>query len=77
MLILIDGYQTSLFLSGKSCSLAELRARTKRILAMENGNFPELFSRIYSFEIYPNDPDLQVDFVIDLDIHLVYKPLYT
>ena len=78
MIIEIESYERkNLYLSGGTCSGKSLRDKMNHILAMSNGNFVELFCRIYGFERVPDGVEIDTaDFVIDLDTYIVYKPKY-
>ena len=75
MLVLIDSYFGNRLISGRKCSLKELRERLKKIIEMSHGeDFTTLFCRVYNFEELPLGDDFEIDMIIDLDTHLVYKP---
>ena len=76
MIVEIESYKIKdIYISGKSCSEKDLRQKVKNVLLIENDNFVQLFCRLYNFDVINTFSDT-VDFVIDLDTHLVYKPKY-
>ena len=76
MIIEIEAYNIkNVFLTGKTCTEKELKQKVSYILSLSNDNFVELFCRQYSFDKV-NYKFNEVDFVIDLDTHLVYHPKY-
>lgn len=78
MIIEIESYNIkNLYLSGGSCSEKSLREKMNHILAMSDGNFTELFCRVYGFELISDSVEIDApDFVIDLDTYILYKPKY-
>jgi TorA maturation chaperone TorD len=65
--------------SEKEYQLNELQVKVMRMIQRANTtaeDFTTLFCRTYQFEELPYSDDIRVDFVIDLDIHHVYKPCY-
>ncbi|MCL2545406.1 MAG: hypothetical protein FWE77_05745 [Clostridia bacterium] len=74
-MVYIESYFGDALIAGKKCSERELREKAKKALELsEANNFVALFCRMFKFEEHPLQKDVQVDFVIDLDTHLVYAP---
>lgn len=62
---------------GKKCAEQELREKFKKIIKIiEIKDFTVLFCRMFNFEEYVLNEYTKVDFIIDLDAHLIYAPLY-
>jgi hypothetical protein len=77
MFIFIESYLGDRLISGKKCTEKELREKfMKAVKAMKTEDFTNFFCRMFQFNEIPMDKDVQVDFMIDLDTHLVYKPQY-
>ena len=77
MLVAIDGYETEAIIWGKKCSLKELRLKMLETLnKLPEKYFVDLFCRMWGFEKVLYAEDIQVDFVIDTDTHIIYKPRY-
>jgi len=76
MLILIESYFGDRLISGRKCSLKELYERFRNVTEMSHDeDFTALFCRVYNFEELPLCDDFEIDMIIDLDTHLVYKPV--
>lgn len=77
MLIEIESINGDVLLSGKRSSAEQLKYRMMKVLnEVSEDDFVSVFSVRYGYNIYPHDENIQVDYVIDLDIHKVYKPTY-
>ena len=77
VLILIESFPRDRLISGKSCSAKELEERFRQVLKLAGEkDFADVFCRMYGFEEYLMEKDIPVDFVIDLDTHLLYRPRY-
>jgi len=77
MLIYIESFWGDRLISGKKCTENEVRKKFKEAVKItETADFTALFCRIFQFDEYPLAKDIQVDFIIDLDTHLVYRPHY-
>ena len=77
MLIEIESFYGNKLISGKKCTGKELRSKFKEAIKMaDTDNFTVLFCRLFQFEEIPFDDNDKVDYVIDLDTYLVYKPRY-
>ena len=76
MLIEIESAFGDTLLHGKHLSLPELKSQVKRILC-EAGeeDFVSVFCASCQYEILPHSFDQTVDYVIDLDTHLIYSPI--
>jgi len=78
MLVMIESFYGDRIISGKKCTEKTLRQKMNKILGMIGSieDFTHLFCRVYCFEEYPCSEDIKIDFVIDLDTHIVYTPRY-
>ena len=77
MLIYIESLWGDRIISGKKCTEKELKEKFKKVIKIvEAEDFTALFCRMFNFEEYFLDEDIQIDFVIDLDTHLIYTPHY-
>ena len=77
MLIRIDSYLGDKLIFGKRCTKKELRKKFDKVIeAVETEEFTTLFCSMFQFEELSIDEDIRVDYVIDLDTHLVYAPHY-
>ena len=78
MLIEIESVYGDTLLHGKILPPAELTAQVKRILfAVGEEDFVSVFCARCQYEIIPHSSDHPVDYVIDLDTHLIYSPSHT
>lgn len=74
MLIRIESFYGDRLISGKVSSVGQLKYRMMTVLAeMGENDFTSIFCVRYGYDRYPYDPDIQVDYVIDLDTHMVYQ----
>lgn len=82
MLIFIEVYPKDRLLSGPKCSVSELKKRVSNILTeAATKDFISIFCARYNFEELPLDnlpinENIEVDYYIDIDAALVYKPSY-
>lgn len=77
MLIEIESFYGDSLLSGKVSSIEQLKYQVMTVLAdCDIQNFISVFCARYSYDIYPYDESIQVDYVVDLDTYSVYKPVY-
>ena len=77
MLIRIDSFFGDKLIFGKRCTEKDLREKFNKVIeAVETEEFVTLFCRMFQFEELPVDEDIRVDYIIDLDTHLVYTPCY-
>lgn len=77
MLIEIESFYGDSLLSGKVSSIEQLKYQVMTVLAdCDIRNFISVFCARYSYDIYPYDESIQVDYVVDLDTYSVYKPVY-
>lgn len=77
MLVEIESFWGNKIISGKKCSEKELRRKMNKALKItETEEFTAIFCRMFQFEEYNFSDDVRVDFIIDLDTHLVYAPKY-
>lgn len=77
MLIQIESFLGDALLSGKVSSIGQLKHRMMMVLAdCDTCDFIAIFCARYGYDIYLYDENIQVDYVIDIDIYKVYKPVY-
>ena len=77
MILEIESVSGDVLLYGKRLCEAELRERVESLLGLvDEEEFPSAFCLRYGYETIEYDPNLKIDFVIDLDTHWVYKPKY-
>ncbi|GKX53385.1 hypothetical protein [Budvicia aquatica] len=77
MLIEIESLNGDILLSGKVSSVGQLKQRMMDVLDEVGSNdFVAIFCARYGYDIYPYDHNIKVDYIIDLDVHRVYKPAY-
>jgi len=77
MLVCIENFFGDTLISGKKCAEKELREKFNTVIKLTNAeDFTRLFCCRFHFNELPYTEDVQVDFVIDLDTHLVYKPRF-
>lgn len=77
MLIEIESLNGDMLLSGKVSSVGQLKQQVMNVLAEVGRNdFVAIFCARYGYDIYPYDQDIKVDYVIDLDVYKVYRPIY-
>ncbi|STO07589.1 Uncharacterised protein [Exiguobacterium aurantiacum] len=76
MIIEIDGYWGSVYLSGKKCSkqrISEMYRQTKeRVTDIQD--FPDIFCRLHRFDRISCSSDGNIDFVLDTDTDRIYTP---
>lgn len=77
MLVEIESFWGDKIISGEKCSEKELRHRVNVVLKItDTEEFTSIFCRMFQFEENKFTDDVRVDFVIDLDTHLVFAPKY-
>lgn len=81
MIIEFESYFGNCIVTGKQCSKKRLREMLKESLKICDynlNNIVRIFCSIYNFDItiIKEQKDIQIDFVIDLDTQLIYKPKY-
>ncbi|OCG01059.1 hypothetical protein [Gilliamella sp. wkB112] len=77
MLIEIESFYGGTLISGKVRSIGQLKSRMMKIIhEVGPEQFIDTFCHRYGYDIYPYDNNIQVDYVIDLDIYHVYQPSY-
>ena len=78
MIIEIEGYQIKAFVSGKKCTAGKLQWQMKKVMEhiADNQHFISLFCRLFDYEEIVYSDETEADYVIDTDIHRVYKPVY-
>lgn len=76
MLIGIESINGDVLLSGKVASVGQLKQRMIAVLSdVSENDFVAVFCVRYGYDVYPYDENITVDYVIDLDTHLVYQPI--
>jgi len=77
LLIRIDSFFGDKLISGARCTEKDLKEKFDKIIKVaEATEFTALFCRTFQFEELSTDAYIRVDYVIDLDTHLVYAPRY-
>jgi len=77
VLVLIENSRGDKLISGKKCTEKELRKKVKEVIEITKvEDFAPLFCRMFQFDEQLLDKEIEVDYVIDLDTHLVYAPRY-
>ena len=77
MLVYVESYWGDKLITGKKCTENELRKKFKKaVVITQTEEFTALFCRMFHFDELPLDKDIKVDYIIDLDTHLVYAPSY-
>ena len=77
MIIEIESFESENLIYGKEINYVELQRIVKELLELvEEKDFLPSFCLRYGYEIISNDEILKVDFVIDLDTHMVIIPKY-
>lgn len=77
MLIKIESFYGNSLLSGKVSSIGQLKYQVMTVVAdCDIQDFISVFCARYSYDIFLYDENIQVDYVVDLDTYLVYKPVY-
>ena len=77
MKLYIESVYGDIIIHGKRIEDEELREITKELLNLVGEKeFSSAFIMRYGYEELPFDIHTKVDYVIDLDTHLVYKPKY-
>ncbi len=77
MLVEIESFWGDKIISGKKCSEKELRQKMNEVLKItETEEFTAIFCRMFQFEENNFSDEVRVDFVIDLDTHLIFVPKY-
>jgi len=78
MLVFIESFWGNKIITGKKCTENELRNKFKKALKItQTAEFTALFCRMFQFDELPLDEDIHVDYIMDLDTLLVYKPRYS
>ena len=77
MLIELESVYGDKTIHGKYLNRSELQNALNEILrTVEERDFPSIFCARYGYEEVPHSDSIQVDYVIDLDTHLLIKPKY-
>lgn len=78
MIVEIDGYFENVLLTGKVCSIVELRHKynNAKQQCSDMREFTAIFCRLFDFELIPDSykEGIRIDFVIDTDIDHIYVP---
>ncbi|MCT4782121.1 hypothetical protein [Exiguobacterium himgiriensis] len=76
MIIEIDSYRGSVYLSGKKCSkqrIREMYRQTKEEVT-DIQDFPDMFCRLHHFDRILGSDEVSIDFVLDTDTDRIYSP---
>ena len=74
MILEIESAFGDVLLHGKSFGESELRQMATELFNLvSERDFPSVFCARYGFAVLPYDADIQADYTIDLDTHLVIK----
>ena len=80
MIIEIEGYhiKNRILVTGKKCTGGKLRWQMKKVIkhTEDDRHFLSLFCLLYGYEQIVYSDEIMADFVIDIDIYRVYKPVY-
>jgi hypothetical protein len=77
LLVEIESIWGNKILSGKKCSKIELWQKMNDALKFTGTEeFTAIFCRMFLFEEINFSDNVRVDFIIDLDTHLVFAPKY-
>lgn len=78
VIIEIEGYLVQVLLMGKKCTKQQLKQMYFQAdkLTYEYFDFPDVFCRLHNFDQIPYSEDIEVDFVIDIDIKKIFGPYY-
>ncbi|WP_010252790.1 hypothetical protein [Acetivibrio cellulolyticus] len=78
MIVEIDGYYNSSIVYGRKCTKKALKEMYLKALSLtvDIRDLPGIFCRLYNFEEFPYTSEIFVDYVIDTDTNLIYKPRY-
>ena len=77
MLIEIESVYGDKIIHGRHLSINELKSAMEEILEIVNEKeFTPVFCSRFQYEVIPYSNDIRVDYRIDLDTHLLFKPKY-
>ena len=77
MLIEIESVYGDKIIHGRHLSISELKSAMEEILEIVNEkDFTPVFCSRFQYEVIPYSNDIRVDYRIDLDTHLLFKPKY-
>ncbi len=77
MLIEIESAYGDKIIHGRHLNINELKNAMEEILEIVNEeNFTSVFCSRFQYEEMPHSNDIRVDYTIDLDTHLLFKPEY-
>lgn len=77
MIIEIESVDGNLLIHGKRIEQNELQSSTKELLlSIGEQDFVSAFCTRFGYEPIDYDSDIKVDYMIDLDTHLIIKPKY-
>lgn len=77
MLIEIESVYGDKIIHGRHLSINELKSAMEEILEIVNEkDFTPVFCSRFQYEVIPYSNDIRVDYRIDLDTHLLFKPKY-
>ncbi len=78
MIVEIEGYEIEALVSGKKCTGGRLQWQMKKVIGRieDNRYFVSLFCLLFGYEEIEYSDEIKADYVIDIDIYRVYKPVY-
>lgn len=77
MILEIESVYGDAIIHGKHFCESDLRTIVKELLSYVNeSEFVSNFCMRYEYELLPYDDNIKVDYIIDLDTHLLIKPKY-
>lgn len=77
MILFVESVYGDTMLHGNRFEGKELRQAVKQLLnVVSEEEFVSAFCMRYQYSVVPYDPNAKADYVIDLDTHWVYKPIY-
>lgn len=77
MIVEIESVYGDSLLHGRKMTLSEIKNLTNKVLNMvSEQEFIEVFCNKTGCEVLDYQSDVNVDYIIDLDTHKIYKPRY-
>ena len=77
MLIEIESAYGDKIIHGRRLNICELKKTMEEILEIVNEkDFTSVFCSRFQYEEIPHSNDIRVDYKMDLDTHLLFKPEY-
>jgi phosphotransacetylase len=76
MIIMIESVYGDVLVSGKVSSAGQLKSRMMKVInCVDLEDFVSVFCAWFGYHRFAYDADVVVDYVIDLDVYRVYRPL--